>query len=550
MLFLRGEVYRVDYYLGTSVAATAEEPVTIESYPGEWAVIEGLHPPGADVNANTRYNGFTLGSDSRYVRLRRLEIRYFGWGGAVVYGSHATVEGCDIHHNLSSGVVLYGGKWHEDDSDYVIPYPRCWNLVRDNVIHDNSDAELDSQGGNSDGVAVSSGRYNWVVHNLVYGNSDDGINTWRSNDSYVAYNVVYSSGIAAGDGNGIKAGGNLDPKATNGLRAVVAHNLAYQNRARGVDFNAGKNDAFCYNTVWNNDGPGFTSADDTRVAYNLAAANGAATPVHAGHAKNSWQLTGEPAFVSTDPASPDFLRPEPGSAFANLGAYADPPPAAADQAIYLIGDSTVHNTDFPNDQGGYYELGWGNVLGERVKNPDRLFNEARSGASSVSYREPSSWAHDWDETRALIERRGRGGYLLIQFGHNDEAGDTEPGRGGTFYQALAYYVSQARELGLEPVLITPVARMYPNFDTHGEYDDTVRLLAADMGVLLLDLEQKSRQVFDTYPTDAELQAEFGYDGHTHFNPTGARRVAGWVRDLACDSGDAALCAQFRRFFAE
>ncbi len=72
-------------------------------------------------------------------------------------------------------------------------------------------------------------------------------------------------------------------------------------------------------------------------------------------------------------------------------------------------------------------------------------------------------------------------------------------------------MNQARESDPEPVLITPMVRMYPNSDTHNEHNGTVHLLATDMGVLLLSLEQKSRQVFDTYPNDAELHAKFGYD---------------------------------------
>ncbi len=94
--------------------------------------------------------------------------------------------------------------------------------------------------------------------------------------------------------------------------------------------------------------------------------------------------------------------------------------------------SAVHNTDFPDDQSGYYKLE-GPRATRALKSPNLLFNETRSGASSVSYRELSI-AHDWNETRTLIERSGAGGYLTIQFDHNDEAGDIAPTRGGTFYR--------------------------------------------------------------------------------------------------------------------
>ena len=38
---------------------------------------------------------------------------------------------------------------------------------------------------------------------------------------------------------------------------------------------------------------------------------------------NSWQIDGTVTFLSTDPASPDFLVPPPDSPFAELGAHAN-----------------------------------------------------------------------------------------------------------------------------------------------------------------------------------------------------------------------------------
>jgi lysophospholipase L1-like esterase len=224
-----------------------------------------------------------------------------------------------------------------------------------------------------------------------------------------------------------------------------------------------------------------------------------------------------------------------------------------DTKIFIIGDSTVHNEDYPDDHGGYFERGWGDVIAKQMKRPEYIFNEARSGASSSSYRNVINGRHDWPETRDLISNTDitNGAYLLIQFGHNDaaegESWYTEPGVGKQYYSELKSYIFEARELGVTPVLITPVERTILNTHSHTPYADTMRQLAKDENVLLLDLTKKSYTEFNKYITAEELHDTFNYrkDDHTHFNPTGASIVASWVRELACSSKDKKLCMEFK-----
>ncbi len=474
------------------------------------------------------------------------------------------MEGCTIHHNFLGGIVVYGGDWHCTAETGCPPYEDGDNVIADNRVFANSDAGLDSSdgyyanGGNADGISVSSGRDNTIIHNSVDHNSDDGIDVWRSNDSYIAFNLVSHQGQNNGDGNGIKAGGNPDPDATNGLRAVVKHNIAFANRANGIDHNAGKSVLFMYNTSYGNGGRGFTSADDSTLIGNIAAENGRPTLVMSGHRDNSWQMGGQVEFISTTPASTDFLRPAEGSPFADMGANAHIPGHQPNMPIFILGDSTVKNDgeNIPD----YPERGWGEMLGSKLVIADNCRNRAQSGASSRTYRENTARPDNWPRTRAdiLDTDLSSGGYLLIQFGHNDEMdeqdGGTLPGRHQPFYNYLKGYVDEARDLGLTPVLVTPVERMWKEAgqDTvrshitgRGDYAQTVRDLAADEGVLLLDLEQKSWSEFNRYTDSAAIMAEFAHDDHTHFSPDGARTVAEWVRELACASVDEALCDQFR-----
>ncbi len=545
---MRGGTYDITSALRPGNSGLIDNPIIIESYPGETAILEGHYSSADDVNNNPngRTSGIRLGSEHSYITVRNIEAKHMGWAGISVYGSYNIVEGCHTHDNVISGIALYGGEWHEDDPDYQIPYPQGYNIIRDNVSNTNSDVGLPADGGNSDGIAISSGRFNTIIHNTVYANSDDGIDTWRSNDSYVAFNRVYDNGRGSGNGNGIKAGGNLNPDATNGLRTTAEHNLVYDNQQRGLDYNSGHDVTFRYNTSWNNGTVGVNGTDNTLVQYNIASNNGSQNS-NLG-TDNSWNLQEYVTFLSTNPDSNDFLRTEAGSVFENMGAYAD---LTSHQAkIFLIGDSTVHNTS----EG---EQGFGSRLGEYMINPDKVFNRARSGASTKSYQpDRAGTDRDWPGLMALIRETdiSEGAYLLIHFGHNDEDESspsqfTEPGVGNEFYTNLKGFIDEVEALGVTPVLATPVERMYKNTHSHitayGDYPQTIRSLAEDEQVLLLDLQAKSFDEFNTYPDTATIFDQFAYDDHTHFDPDGARIVAGWLKELICNSSDQILCNQFK-----
>jgi parallel beta-helix repeat protein len=561
--FLRGGSYRRIRSLRLNNSGSASAPIVIAAYPGEHVVIEGPFTTLEYTNAHRdeRFNGIVI--NGNYIHMRDIEVRYMGYSGITVNGSYNMIEGCRIHDNRLSGVTLYGGEWHDEREGYRIPYGRGYNTVQDNVIYHNSDAGLEADGNNADGIWVGSGEFNRVLHNTVYHNSDDGIDTWRSNDTYVGYNRVYGNGIAEGDGNGIKAGGNWDKEkrepdfeAGNGRRVYVEHNMAYSNRANGIDYNVGIDTRFVYNTSFGNGGFGFTGSGLTRTVmrHNIAASN-TRGPTRSqwgefNSSQNSWDNPhDEVRFQSTDPNSSDFLNIVQDSAFAGSGAFGtDYPP----KPMFLIGDSTVHNADFPDNEGGFWERGWGDMLWETMRDPALLSNEARSGASSLSYKNVSNTRHDWEETKEKMRsiHLNKGAYLLIQFGHNDVDEDpalhTEPGEGDSFYNELKEYIDEARAMGVTPVLITPVERLHKGRHHHTRYAQTMRELAANEGVLLLDLTQKSFEEFDKYNSDEDLYNVFAYDDHTHFNPNGARIVASWVVDLACTSDDEALCRQFKR----
>ena len=204
--------------------------------------------------------------------------------------------------------------------------------------------------------------------------------------------------------------------------------------------------------------------------------------------------------------------------------------------IYIIGDSTVEDNTPPF-------RGWGWALKDLTAPGVGVKNHALSGRSSKSF---------LDEGLFEPVRKGmrEGDLLLIQFGHNDEKDDaerhTDPET--TFIAHLNRYCDAAVRSGAQPVLITPVSRRFfagPDsvLYTHGEYAPAVRQLAKWRCLPLLDLENASRELYLALGEEktAELFVRLkpgehpdfpdGHDDKTHFNETGARRMAELVAGM-------------------
>jgi parallel beta-helix repeat protein len=554
-LFLYGGTYYLHQSIKIAHSGTKDHPIMIESMPKERAILNGRESKESILKNHHVVRDGILIQAKKYITIKNIDITQMGARGInILYSSHITIEGCRIYNNHLSGITIYGGNY---DAPYK-PYKYGYNLIKDNIIYHNSDAGIYAlqkadgytysyeRGDNADGISVSSGKFNRIIHNTVYANSDDGIDLWRSNNSYVAYNLVYDNGRGkGGNGNGIKAGGNrhFDNKADapNGKLALVEHNIACNNKRIGFDINSGKKVTFRYNTAWKNGAEGFTSYDDTIVEYNIASNNQKKSIIRKKHCFNSWQMPQQPTFISTNIKSQDFLKPTPHSPFATLGAYADEVVNKKQHheraKLFLIGDSTMHNTYA-------HEAGWGDALASYLTYPQNLFNLAQSGASSHSYKNTNALSNNWHSTKKIIQQSDlrHGAYLFIQFGHNNKKRTKKAYH--AFEEDLKFYIDEARNLHLTPVLITPIQRFWKYDVTHAKIPDIVKKVAKEKGVLLLDLQAKSKTVFDHYKSHDALAKDFGYDDHTHFNKEAAKKVAGWVKILACQQ-DKALCQLFK-----
>ena len=202
--------------------------------------------------------------------------------------------------------------------------------------------------------------------------------------------------------------------------------------------------------------------------------------------------------------------------------------------VYLAGDSTMAAKQ-PDKRP---ETGWGEAL-QQYFNADkvRVENHAMNGRSTRTFISENRW-------QALIDKLKQGDYVFIQFGHNDEAKEkteryTPP---EDYRKNLIKFISEVRAKHANPVLLTPVMRRRFNKDgafqdSHGQYPDIVRAVAADQRVPLIDLHRRSEKVIKQHGVDGSKKlflqlapdenANYpkGIEDNTHFSPLGARLMA-------------------------
>ncbi|MGK3958834.1 rhamnogalacturonan acetylesterase [Arthrobacter sp. R4] len=202
--------------------------------------------------------------------------------------------------------------------------------------------------------------------------------------------------------------------------------------------------------------------------------------------------------------------------------------------ILLAGDSTVANC--PTQE--YPMSGWGAHLPRHVYSWAAVYNFAKGGASTESFREEGLWGQ-------LLETAAEGDLVLIQFGHNDQKKVHLAARTG-YAANLRTMVAEVRALGAVPVLCTSVERRHfldtPPSDAVLEesledYPEVVREIALELQLPSVDLNAWTRGLYLELGVEESqsLFCHFGPGEHafwpagladnTHFSQRGASLVA-------------------------
>ena len=209
--------------------------------------------------------------------------------------------------------------------------------------------------------------------------------------------------------------------------------------------------------------------------------------------------------------------------------------ASAQITVYLAGDSTCANKA-PDKRP---ETGWGEMM-QQYFDPAKvkIDNQAQNGRSTKSFIAEGRW-------QAIVDKLKRGDYVFVQFGHNDESKDkgeryTPP---EDFRKNFERFIQDVRSKNAFIVLLTPVMRR--KFDKDGnfvdqhppEYPETIREVAREQKVPLIDMHRKSEAVIKRYGAEGSralfLQLKpgenpnypNGVEDNTHFRPAGAEEMA-------------------------
>lgn len=201
--------------------------------------------------------------------------------------------------------------------------------------------------------------------------------------------------------------------------------------------------------------------------------------------------------------------------------------------IWLCGDSTMSI----KEKKAFPETGWGMPFVYFWDSTVRIENLAKNGRSTKTFISEKLW-------QRVADNASEGDYVFIQFGHNDEARDKGEryATPDTFRMNLRKFIVETRMKKAIPVLITPVSRRrFDNegkvLETHIEYSAYVKEVADQEKVLFIDLDTKSRELYQQLGKEPSkllfLQLRpgehpnypDGKEDNTHFTELGARLIA-------------------------
>lgn len=204
--------------------------------------------------------------------------------------------------------------------------------------------------------------------------------------------------------------------------------------------------------------------------------------------------------------------------------------------IFMAGDSTMAI----KETRAYPETGWGMPFVYFWDSSVTVVNRAKNGRSTKTFISEGLWT-------SITSEAAEGDYVFIQFGHNDESVEKKEryATPDTFKMNLRKFIAETRAKNAIPVLFTPVSRR--KFDkegkaveTHLQYSALVREVAAETKVAFIDLDEKSRALYQQFgPEHSKLlflqlkpgehpNYPDGRDDNTHFTELGARLIAQMV----------------------
>jgi len=325
LIYLRGGTYNWSSGVTLSGSGTPAAPIRVFAYPGESPMLNF-----SGTSFGTR--GITISGRCWY--LKGLEIANAGDNGIYLSGGQSNlIEGCVLHGNQDTGLQLSNGG-------------TSYNTILNCDSYRNYDPA--NHGENADGFAA---KFDLGPGNVFSGcrsweNSDDGWDLWQATNTVVLTNCwswrngtnAWGDTAFAGDGNGIKLGGNYYYGPHRVYRCV-----AFSNPGTGFDQNNNNAGLTLYNnTAYANKNSNFNLSHGTNITPHVVCNNLSITGTQTFRSdtqatNNSWQVITSPAANTSDVLSVDealalsprqadgslpvtpFLRPVPGGRLVDAG---------------------------------------------------------------------------------------------------------------------------------------------------------------------------------------------------------------------------------------
>jgi lysophospholipase L1-like esterase len=212
--------------------------------------------------------------------------------------------------------------------------------------------------------------------------------------------------------------------------------------------------------------------------------------------------------------------------------------------LYIIGDSTVRNTNRP-------QCGWGEMIGDLLDTTKiSISNQAMAGRSTRTFIKEKRW-------EKVLSTLKKGDYVIMQFGHN-EGSKPDTSRAGyrgvlrgtgdetvsltwkdssvevvhTYGWYLRKFIRDAKEKGATPIVCSMIPR---NQWTDGkvrlannDFGKWAKEIAESEGVAFVDLNAITAEKYNAMGPD-EVAKLFHKD-HTHTNEEGAKINASSVAE--------------------
>jgi len=230
--------------------------------------------------------------------------------------------------------------------------------------------------------------------------------------------------------------------------------------------------------------------------------------------------------------------------------------------VYIIGDSTVQNND-GNGRNEYW--GWGTLLKPYLDTAKiQLSNHAKSGTSTRTFISDGRWT-------TVLESLHPGDFVLIQFGHNDQAAinDTSRAKGTlkgtgdeveeifnlktkqqetvhTYGWYMKKFINETKAKGAVPIVCSLVPRekwVNGKVNREIEYVNWAGEVAKQEGAYYINLNQLIVQKWEQIGPDS-VKTFFTGD-HTHTNKKGAELNASCVTEGLRSIKDCPLNKFFR-----